>query len=67
MEPTRTIAISTLQKLIFLGRGEEKRLRAILAESPKFLVKMQTRSDLEKIVRKTKIQSEELERLQADQ
>jgi hypothetical protein len=37
MEPARTIAISTLQTLIFLGRSEEKRLRAILAESPKFL------------------------------
>jgi hypothetical protein len=62
MESHRTRA-AALQSLIFLGRGEERRLRAILADAPKFMVKMQARADLEKIVRTTKAQLEELERL----
>ena len=61
--PTRRIA--NLQALVFLGRIEEKRLRAILADAPKFMVKMQARADLEKIVRMAKAQSEELETLRA--
>jgi hypothetical protein len=65
MEPPRTRAIAVLQSLIFLGRGEERRLRAILAEAPKFMVKMQARADLEKIVRIVRTQSEELEKLRA--
>jgi hypothetical protein len=62
MEADRTRAIA-LHSLIFLGRGEERRLRAILADDPKFMVKMQARADLEKTVRIIKAQSEELERL----
>ena len=64
MESHRTRA-AVLQSLIFLGRGEERRLRAILTDAPKFMVKMQARADLEKIVRMTKAQLEELEKLRA--
>jgi hypothetical protein len=63
MEQARRQAASTLQSLIFLGRGEEKRLRAVLADGPKFLVKMRTRAELEKILQKIKLQSVELARL----
>ena len=66
MDPGRTIAISTLQSLIYFDRGEENRLRAILADAPKFMLKMKVRADLEKCRRKIKLASEELERLQAD-
>jgi hypothetical protein len=65
METDRTHAIAALHSLVFLGRGEERRLRAILADAPQFMVKMQARADLEKIVRIIKAQSEELERLRA--
>jgi hypothetical protein len=65
MEPHRTRVIAALQSLIFLGRDEEKRLRAILADTPKFMLKMQARADLEKIIRLTKARSEELEKLRA--
>jgi hypothetical protein len=64
METDRTRAIA-LHSLIFLGRGEERRLRAVLADDPKFMVKMQARADLEKIVRIIKAQSAELEQLRA--
>jgi hypothetical protein len=64
METDRTRAIA-LHSLIFLGRGEERRLRAILADDPKFIVKMQARADLEKVVRIIKAQSQELESLRA--
>jgi hypothetical protein len=63
MESHSTRTIATLQSLIFLGRGEERRLRAILADAPKFMLKMQARADLEKVVRTTKAQLEELEKL----
>jgi len=63
--PTRRIA--ALQALVFLGRIEEKRLRAILADAPKFMTRMRARADLENIVRMTKGQSEELETLRAGQ
>ena len=65
MEPQRTRAMAALQSLLFLGRGEERRLRAILAGAPQFIVKMRARTDLEKIVRMIKAQSEELEKLRA--
>jgi hypothetical protein len=65
MEPGRTIAISTLQSLIFLGRGEEKRLRLILASGPAFVLRMKTRADLERCIRKTNLAMEELAALQA--
>jgi hypothetical protein len=64
METDGTRAIA-LHSLIFLGRGEERRLRAILADDPKFMVKMQARADLEKIVRIRKVQTEELEGIRA--
>jgi hypothetical protein len=67
MEQQRNRTIAALQSLIFLGRGEEKRLRAILADAPKFMVKMQARADLEKLVRIAKAQSVELEKLRAEQ
>ena len=58
--------MSNLQSLIYLDRGEEKRLCAILADAPKFMLKMRVRADLEKCRRKLKLASEELERLQAE-
>ena len=66
MDRGRTIAISTLQSLIYLDRGEENRLRAILADAPKFMLKMKVRADLDKCRRKIKLASEELARLQAE-
>ena len=65
MEQARRQATTTLQSLIFLGRGEEKRLRLILVAEPTFILKMQTRADLEKCLRNTKIALEELAFLQA--
>jgi hypothetical protein len=55
MDAGRTIAISTLQSLVFLDRGEEKRVRLILAAEPTFMLKMRTRSDPERCVRNTKL------------
>jgi hypothetical protein len=65
MGPHPSPRVATLQTLVFLGRIEEKRLRAILADAPKFMVKMKTRAHLENVVRITKAQSEELEILLA--
>jgi hypothetical protein len=66
MEPTLAHAISTLLSLVFLGRFEEKRLRRILACDPAFKLKMQTRFDLERVLTKTKAQSQELEKLKTE-
>jgi hypothetical protein len=66
MEQARRQAATTLQSLIFLGRGEEKRLRLILVAEPTFMFKMQTRADLEKCLRKTKVALAELAKLQAE-
>jgi hypothetical protein len=65
MESTSTPAISSLQSLLFLARVEEKRLRTILATNPAFRLKMQTQVDLENLLRRTSVQSEELEKLRA--
>jgi hypothetical protein len=59
-------AATILQSLIFLGRGEEKRLRLILAAEPTFRFKTQARTDLERCLSETKLVSEELETLQAE-
>ena len=64
--PAHTLAASTLQTLLFLGRIEEKRPRGILADGPKFMVKMKTQSELEKVLKRIKVQFEELERLHAE-
>jgi len=61
----RDLAASTLRSLLFIGRGEEKRLRGILADHPTFLVKMQTRSELEKVLKQLQVQLEEFEKLNA--
>jgi len=66
VDPSRTLAVSALQTLLFLGRVEEKRLRAILADSPRFLIEMRTRSELERLVKRIRVQSEEFEKLQAE-
>jgi len=66
MEPARALVITTLRTLQFLNRREEKRLRAILADSPKFLLKMETQSDLEKILSQAKAQAAELAKLEQD-
>jgi hypothetical protein len=66
METRSTLSMSNLRAQIFLGKMEEKRLRAILTEAPIFKVKMQTRFDLEKLLRKSKAQSEELAILEAE-
>ena len=65
METTNAHAISSLKSLLFLGRTEEKRLRAVLAGHPDFRLRMQTRFELEMLLRKTTVQSEELEKLLA--
>ena len=65
MESTNAHDVSNLKSLLFLGKVEEKRLRAVLADHPEFRLKMQTRFDLEGLLRKTKVQSEELEKLLA--
>ena len=66
METDRTLAISTLRSLIFHSRGEENRLRGILNGMPNFIVKLRTRSTLEKATQKRKALSKELARLVAE-
>jgi hypothetical protein len=66
MEPVQELAISTLRTLLFLGNQEEKKLKTILSDDPAFRVKMQTRTDLERLLRNGKIQSDELARLEVE-
>jgi hypothetical protein len=65
MTATQTLSISNLLSLLFLNSVEERRLRAILACSPIFRVKMQTQFDLQVLARKGTALSKELDQLEA--
>ena len=64
--PARTLAVETLRTLVGLHHIEEIRLRAILASEPNFKTKMLTQFNLDKVLRRCKTQSEELEKLERE-
>lgn len=66
MDQARQYAITNLRALLFLSEREEERLRLILEDDPPFRFKMRTRTDLERVIRNRKNQSDELANLEAE-